>query len=228
MTALVTSSGSRRLASSTSHTPSGIPRLRSVADRSAKRVLPTPPGPTRVTMRAPLRADLTVLDLATSADEARQLRRQVPPCRRRAAGHRDRLTVGRGVSASPAEGRRVPTTRYRSDHGPAFSSGRSAAACGGEAGTAGAVAMAQTSSDGMRTQDPRMLRTPRRPSTRPPRRALGDAGSVARTFSLRGGRRNSHQASRATGLGSVQPMPAVSARTNIVAGPSIVALKAPT
>jgi hypothetical protein len=59
MAALVTSSESPRPSSSTIHTPSAIPRRRSAADRSARRVLPTPPGPTSVTRRAALSAGLT-------------------------------------------------------------------------------------------------------------------------------------------------------------------------
>src|SRR6267143_1335974 len=51
MTALVTSVGSRMSASSTSHAPPGNPRARSVAIRIARRVFPTPPGPTRLTRR---------------------------------------------------------------------------------------------------------------------------------------------------------------------------------
>ena len=51
-TALATSPGSRTSASSTSQAPAGKALLRSVAARSARRVLPTPPGPTRLTIRA--------------------------------------------------------------------------------------------------------------------------------------------------------------------------------
>ena len=58
MTVFVTSSASSRPASSTSHTPSGMPRRRSAADLRASRVLPTPPVPTSVTRRAAARADL--------------------------------------------------------------------------------------------------------------------------------------------------------------------------
>ena len=50
-TALSTRPGSRTSASSTSHAPSGKARARSVPIRIARRVLPTPPGPTRVTRR---------------------------------------------------------------------------------------------------------------------------------------------------------------------------------
>jgi hypothetical protein len=50
-TALGTSAGSRTSASSTSQVPAGKPRPRSVAIRTASRVLPTPPGPTRLTRR---------------------------------------------------------------------------------------------------------------------------------------------------------------------------------
>ncbi len=49
--ALATSAGSVTSASSTSHAPSRKPRARSVPIRSARRVLPTPPGPTRVISR---------------------------------------------------------------------------------------------------------------------------------------------------------------------------------
>src|SRR6202023_1595788 len=50
-------------ASSTSQAPSGKPRPRSDAMRIASRVLPTPPGPTRLTSRAP---DSLVLRSASS------------------------------------------------------------------------------------------------------------------------------------------------------------------
>ena len=50
-TALSTRAGSRTSASSTSQAPSGKARARSVPLRIARRVLPTPPGPTRVTRR---------------------------------------------------------------------------------------------------------------------------------------------------------------------------------
>ena len=52
MTAFPTSPGSRTSASSTTHAPAGNPRARSVAIRTARRLLPTPPGPTRLTSRA--------------------------------------------------------------------------------------------------------------------------------------------------------------------------------
>src|SRR5205085_670030 len=50
-TALPTSSGSWTSASSTNQTPSGKLRPTSMATRIARRVLPTPPGPTRLTRR---------------------------------------------------------------------------------------------------------------------------------------------------------------------------------
>ena len=51
-TALLTSAGSWSSASSTSQAPPAKPRPRLVAMRIARRVLPTPPGPTRLTRRA--------------------------------------------------------------------------------------------------------------------------------------------------------------------------------
>jgi hypothetical protein len=59
MTALGTSSASTRLASSTSQMPSGKARWRSVATRTARRVLPTPPDPTRLSRRPADSPDLT-------------------------------------------------------------------------------------------------------------------------------------------------------------------------
>ena len=52
ITVLATRPGSRTSASSTSHAPAGNALARSLAARMARRVLPTPPGPTRVTIRA--------------------------------------------------------------------------------------------------------------------------------------------------------------------------------
>jgi tetratricopeptide (TPR) repeat protein len=54
MTALPTSAGSRTSASSTIQAPPRKPRARSAAVRIARRVLPTPPGPTRLTRQAPV------------------------------------------------------------------------------------------------------------------------------------------------------------------------------
>ena len=59
MKACPTSAGSLTSASSTTHAPPGNPRTRSVAARIASRVLPTPPGPTRLTSRAPASFDRT-------------------------------------------------------------------------------------------------------------------------------------------------------------------------
>ena len=70
--------GSRSWSSWTSHTPSRNARRSPAAARSASRVLPTPPIPVSVTSRELRQQPPDLGQLIAAADEAGQLRRQIP------------------------------------------------------------------------------------------------------------------------------------------------------
>src|SRR5207247_1589145 len=87
MTALATSPGSRTSASSTSHAPAGKALARSVAARMARRVLPTPPGPTRLTIR-------TVASFLRSSASSRLRPTKLVASAGRLPGRRTGLAIG--------------------------------------------------------------------------------------------------------------------------------------
>ncbi len=90
-TAEATRAGSRTGARGTNQTPSGKAPATSSATRSASRVLPTPPGPVRVSRRTPSwrSAGDGVGDLALAADEGGEGQRQVDERVARGPGERD-------------------------------------------------------------------------------------------------------------------------------------------
>src|SRR5215472_3815952 len=121
MTAVPTSEGSRTSASSTSQAPLEKPRPRSVAIRAASRLLPTPPGPTRLTRRA------VVSFFLSSASSRRRPMKLVA-----SAGTLPERRVGLAMSTSNLPGvcatnvaiswlhcRNSPLARGASHHGPA-------------------------------------------------------------------------------------------------------------
>ena len=121
MTVFVTSSASSRPASSTSHTPSGMPRLRSAADLRRQSRLAHPTRPDKRHETGSAQGGLDLLQLAASTDEGRQLGRQVAP-RRCGAVHRAllRASVARSVTATssvtPTVTGSQPMDRARRDH----------------------------------------------------------------------------------------------------------------